>query len=392
MINETHQRSRGWNVRSNSRGASRVARCATILPAALVAGLVGLAGCGARTTADVSAVDSAAPRRTTSSGRTTNGQPVIGTPVSVFGADTALQISAYVRRVYQDRLGHLWFGTNDDGVCRYDGISLTYFTKRDGFSGGAVRGIVEDRAGNLWFATDAGVIRYDRKRFTTFTVRDGLRDNNVWSILHDKDGTLWFGTDGGVSRYDGSTFADFALPAVGRAPTEFPTGNRSLATVWCIVQDRAGIIWFGTNGGGAVRYDGRACSRIAKREGLANEFVWSILEDRAGNLWFGTSGGVSRFDGSAFSTLTTRDGLCDNFVWTLLQDAAGNIWLGTAGGGISRYDGTNFTNYSTTDGLPSRHVQSIMQDKSGRLWFGCSGGLFRFDGTAFIHVTRNGPW
>jgi hypothetical protein len=26
------------------------------------------------------------------------------------------------------------------------------------------------------------------------------------------------------------------------------------------------------------------------------------------------------------------------------------------------------------------------------LWFGFSGGLFRFDGAAFVNVTRAGPW
>ncbi len=401
MNNDIHKQVWGWYVQSNSKAFSGMIGPAPILPAVLAAVFVGLAGCGARTAAESSAAQAAKPvesRTTASTGRAAESRavpPGVGSPVSVFspaGGDTALRISAYVRRVYQDRRGHLWFGTNDDGVCRYDGISLRYFTKHDGFGGRAVRGIVEDRAGNLWFATDAGVIRYDGKSFTTFTVSDGLRDNNVWSILHDRDGILWFGTNGGVSRYDGKVIADFGLPPANRAPIDYPTGNRSSATVWSMVQDRAGTIWFGTNGGGVVRYDGRVCVRIAKREGLPSDFVWSILEDRGDKLWFGTSSGVARFDGTTFSTLTVKDGLCHDFVWTLLQDSDGNIWFGTAGGGASRYNGTTFTNFSANDGLASQHVQSIMQDNAGRLWFGCSGGLFRFTGKSFIHITRNGPW
>lgn len=31
-------------------------------------------------------------------------------------------------------------------------------------------------------------------------------------------------------------------------------------------------------------------------------------------------------------------------------------------------------------------------NKDGALWFGFSGGLFRFDGTSFVNVTRSGPW
>ena len=29
---------------------------------------------------------------------------------------------------------------------------------------------------------------------------------------------------------------------------------------------------------------------------------------------------------------------------------------------------------------------------NGTRWFGCSGGLFRFEGTTIVNVTKNGPW
>ncbi len=40
----------------------------------------------------------------------------------------AQQISEYVREVFQDQDGDLWFGTNGDVVFRYDGKSLTYLS------------------------------------------------------------------------------------------------------------------------------------------------------------------------------------------------------------------------------------------------------------------------
>lgn len=54
------------------------------------------------------------------------------------------QLSPFVRRVFQDRTGNLWFGTNGDGVIRYDGNSLEYFSTDDGFGGITVRGMVQD--------------------------------------------------------------------------------------------------------------------------------------------------------------------------------------------------------------------------------------------------------
>jgi ligand-binding sensor domain-containing protein len=51
------------------------------------------------------------------------------------------------------------------------------------------------------------VSRYDGETFTHFTEKEGLSNNSVWSILEDSKGNLWFGTwGGGVSRYDGETF------------------------------------------------------------------------------------------------------------------------------------------------------------------------------------------
>ncbi|MBQ0786798.1 MAG: hypothetical protein KBT69_04815, partial [Oceanihabitans sp.] len=61
------------------------------------------------------------------------------------------QISPFVRRIFQDKKDHFWFGTNGDGVARYNGHTLEYFSINNGLGGSAVRGIVEDNTGNIWF-------------------------------------------------------------------------------------------------------------------------------------------------------------------------------------------------------------------------------------------------
>lgn len=61
------------------------------------------------------------------------------------------QISQYIRRMLQDRDGNIWFGTNGDGVCRYDGKTLRYFNHGDGFKGEAVRGMLQ----RIWLGDNA---------------------------------------------------------------------------------------------------------------------------------------------------------------------------------------------------------------------------------------------
>ena len=81
--------------------------------------------------------------------------------------DTALRVSEFVRRIFHDKNGSLWLGTNGDGVCRYDGRSLAYFSTREGLSGNQITGIIEDKDGNLWFSTSGGVSKYDGNSFAS---------------------------------------------------------------------------------------------------------------------------------------------------------------------------------------------------------------------------------
>ena len=88
-------------------------------------------------------------------------------------ADTS-QVDAYVVAAFEDSKGNLWFGTNGQGVARWDGNVLRYFSIGEGLIDNVVTGIAEDRDGNLWFGTQAGTSRYDGNTFTSFGPAEGL--------------------------------------------------------------------------------------------------------------------------------------------------------------------------------------------------------------------------
>ncbi len=222
--------------------------------------------------------------------------------------------------------------------------------------------------------------------FTNYSTDQGLALSAVGCEIQDRDGNLWFGTQGGgLSKYDGKSFTTY-------------TSANGLAnnSVQCIMQDRAGDYWFATQGGGVSRYDGKRFKNYGKREGLAANIVWDIIQDRSGNIWFGTyGGGVCEYSGKTlpngdpvFRTYTTANGLAGNDVHSIMQDRLGNMWFGTDGNGISRYDGKAFTNYDTSSGLPGNSVWSIILDSSGDIWFAVYGaGVSRFDGKTFTNYT-----
>ncbi len=330
--------------------------------------------------------------------------------------DTTL-VSQYIRSIFQDSKGNLWFGTLGEGVVKYDVSTdsvktLTYFSNPDGFINNTVYAINEDKSGNLWFGTDQGVYRYDapvsvgktrpagsaaQGVFRNYNQKDGLShiDISRKGILVDKSGIIWVGTHGGVFRYD---------------PSADSTGSQSFSlfrplppvNVAGIMEDKSGDIWFASWGNGVFRYNGTTITHFMEKEGLGENYAGGMAQDKDGNMWFTMKNGICKYDpsgdaGTAFTEYTSRDGLGGTEFWGIYIEQSGIIWV-TARGSTTRFDPSvplpnpkAFTVFTSANGL-NCCVQSMFQDKSGNMWWGAGQGLFRFDGNRFYQVKQKGPW
>lgn len=302
--------------------------------------------------------------------------------------DPSLQVSDYIRCMLEDKNGNIWFGTNNEGVCRYDGKQFVYFTTKEGISGNAVRKIVEDKEGNIWMATNNGLTMYNGKTFRVFTEKEGLASNDTWSMLYNSKGEIWVGTMKGVCKLNGNRFTTVDLPVKSKSKC---LSRFTPKLVWAIYEDKQGNTWFGTDGDGVKKFDGKTVSNYTEADGLAGDNVLSISEDKAGKLWFGTWGkGVSCYDKNAFINYNNTNGLAGNDVWSMFVDNQGYLWMGTLGKGISRFNGSTFTTYTENDGFTKNHVQSILQTKNGEMWFGFSGGVFLLKDSQLINFIKGG--
>lgn len=67
-------------------------------------------------------------------------------------------------------------------------------------------------------------------------------------------------------------------------------------------------------------------------DGLKYSQVFCVAEDREGMIWVGTSYGVSRYDGRKFESLTSREGLPHDSVSALATADDGTVWAATQEG------------------------------------------------------------
>lgn len=123
-------------------------------------------------------------------------------------------------------------------------------------------------------------------------------------------------------------------------------------------------------------------------DGLSHNTVWTILQDSYGFIWFGTGDGINRFDGRQFkvfkSDIKDKYSLGNNSIQTLFEDENKDIWVGTSNG-IFIFDHTKgiFTPFDrkTQFGVSvSSEVKKIIKSKKGKIWIGTLGqGFFIYD-------------
>ena len=131
-----------------------------------------------------------------------------------------------VLKITEDKNGFIWLGTRNNGVFRFDGKTFTNINKLNGLPNNNVSTIFEDKDGDMWFGCDipdgvtkGGIARLDKKllnsankKITEMPTRKGLPNSGVRTILQDKEGNMWFGSrGGGLVRFNGKEMTDFSF-------------------------------------------------------------------------------------------------------------------------------------------------------------------------------------
>jgi len=295
----------------------------------------------------------------------------------------------FVGAIYQDDRGILWIGTHSalHRVDRNLQREETFYLTGSGEGTDAIT-ITEDRTGFLWVGTYGhGLFRFDPKTHSFVRFQHNLADPHSLSndivpgLLVDHNETLWVATHDGLDRFNAATnsFTTYKVESLGVHPYYLE-----------ISEDRAGIIWLGTESSGLLRFEPtKGTFKIYQHEenrsgSLSDNRVNSIHFDRSGTMWVGTQEGLNQFDEvtSGFTTYSGKEGLPGNVVGCVLEDKRGSLWMSTDNG-IAKFDSKTkqVRSYSTADGLPGPDLTgwgACFQSETGEMFFGGFSGATSF--------------
>ena len=313
--------------------------------------------------------------------------------------------------VFQARDGTYWFGSDGQGVYRYDGQAIVRFTKQHGLAGDRIRSIQEDLAGNILVGGEGGVSRFDGRGFVALGAINTDPYKGEWRLDPDD---LWFAgwqDEGIVYRYDGAALHRLAFPRteageghIARFPrSQFPAMAYNPYDVYIIYKDQMRHLWFGTGTLGACRYDGHTFAWASRDEldlGDDGFGVRSIIEDQRGHFWFSRT--MHRFDvvppaaeergntllryqkepGVAAARGPARDAF--THIMSAVKDKNDALWMATLDGSVWRYDGESFAHFPVRSGEAIVRLYAIYKDNLGDLWLGThEHGAYKFNGEAF---------
>lgn len=315
-----------------------------------------------------------------------------------------LKFKSGIRAILHDSKGNYWFGSHQEGVCKYDGKTFIYYTTENGFCGKQVIDIKEDESGLICFGTSSGLCCFDGTKFTAYTegAPATMLVNEQYAAWRVSKTDLWFPgkNKNELIRVDQGKI--YTL----KYPTQIPLNENPIDYgITGFAKSKSNGLWIAHYSGfayydgityqftddGKMHYDGKS----------KYLHVRSILEDSKGRLWIGNNGiGVllkdkdsilhfseshHLFKGDIFKVKSPEGTLMH--VFAIEEDSKGNIWFGDRDTGAWRFDGKEIKNFKLGSDLNTQHIWDIYEDKNGDLLFASGDrGVYKFNGNGFDRV------
>ncbi len=279
--------------------------------------------------------------------------------------------------------GTLWFGTQDDGLWRYDpgqgALSVFRYNPGDPHSlrPGPVLTLAVDRSNNLWMNlgnSGLGRLRLSQTTRSHYRVKGG----NRVCALGEADRRVVVGLcPGGVMELERSTGQLRPLPA----SLALPDRTRAM------IGDRKQGLWITSAQEGLLHWQPDGSTRKFTSEDPIDPVLTGAYMDGQQRLWISHLRGLAVLEPGAQKPrpITGYEGTRPHIIG-IANDVSpgpnGSLWIGTSRGLVSFQPETSQVRRYPHDrddstSLSDNDVLQVYTDKGGRLWVGTRAGLNR---------------
>ena len=304
--------------------------------------------------------------------------------VSRLVSEGDLSLPTVIQKVYQDRFGNIWLGSQGEGIS-FVSHSSPLFTR---IYSGALWGIYSD--GEMtWVGT--------RNHILAFRGKEQVRDLPI-AI----DGRTSFGAvlsingDGANTLYLAVPYNLLAIDKVtGQARYVTTPDGRSIDAL-TFYREPDGTFWISATDGVYQLRDDQAVEVESISQALGRQSSNGIRRDRQGKLWVATyENGIYLFDSGnqLICHLSQQTGFFPNSIQHLKVDSHDRLWMSTPDGPCcipdTRYPG-KYVVYGYKDGLLDTYVRAIQEDREGNIWVSTTNGIsmLSHEGGPFVNYTQ----
>ncbi len=221
----------------------------------------------------------------------------------------------------------------------------------------------------------AALLPAQRFSFDNYGQHEGLKNLATHCMVQDRQGLLWVGTDGGLFRFDGYRFEQIDIPLEPNSP--YITG---------LAVDGGGRVWVSTNDK-LFYMDDSGVHAVFSRDGnFAFELTNNLAADpdTPDGIYLVNSHKIymaSAISGQAklrYSLETSKANPLLGQVASLTALAGDRLWFG-CGTEICSAAGQEIRSYGRIDGLPSGPWTRLFVDREMNLWARSEGHVARFN-------------
>lgn len=355
--------------------------------------------------------------------------------------------SNHITCLEKDKYGYIWVGTAEMGINMLDPVSEKFLryvksslnNSRSSLSSNQINTIYEDNDGDLWVGTAEGIDMLkptlagrnlnNRDEIINFhsllQSRKSGASESVLSIYQGASGNIWHGSiDKGLGYINKHTKANGNY--IIDQNDDFTINSNYVTTVF---DDKAGILWIGTNAG--INIIDRESDRFSWHKripGNSNTFsgnnIHALYKEGNGQLWIGSfDNGLTHYDplSEIYTTYLENDFiiegesiqernrllkkydkrktskqqsriyyLSNDRIYALHRDKSKRLWIGTGSGGLNILNIasgriTKFKNNpQNQSSISSNNIRCIYETKKGEIWIGTEdAGLNKFSNGKF---------